>query len=59
MGARKGTHNVLMGNLREGDHLKNLGIDRRIILTWFFEKWIEGAGTGSIWIRLGTGGWFL
>jgi hypothetical protein len=29
-------------NLREGDHLENPSIDKRIILKWIFEKW-DGA----------------
>jgi hypothetical protein len=33
------------GDLREGDHLKNPGVDRRIILKWIFKKW-NGAWTG-------------
>jgi hypothetical protein len=32
------------GNLREGDHLKDPGIDRRIILKMIFEKWDGGHG---------------
>jgi hypothetical protein len=27
------------GNLRVRDNFANLGIDRRIILTWNFKKW--------------------
>ena len=30
------------GNLREGDHLKDPGVDVRIILKWIFEKWDGG-----------------
>jgi len=43
------------GNLRERDHLEDLGIDGRIILRWIFGKWYVGAWTVSIWIRIGTG----
>ena len=30
------------GNLREGDHLKDLGVDGRILLKWVLDKW-DGA----------------
>jgi len=32
------------GNLRERDHLEDLGIDGRIILSWIFRKWGVGHG---------------
>jgi hypothetical protein len=44
------------GNLRERDHLKDPGVDGRIILRWSFRRWDVGAKTGSVWLRIGTGG---
>jgi len=44
------------GNLRERDDLEDLGVDGRIILRWIFRKWDVGVWTGSIWLRIGTGG---
>jgi hypothetical protein len=31
-----------MGDLREKDHLEDLGIDGRVILKWLFKKWDGG-----------------
>ena len=38
------------------DHLKDLGVDGRIIFKWMFKKWNGEAWTGFIWMRIGTGG---
>ena len=47
------------GDLRERDHLEEIGLDGRIILKWIFKKWDEEAWTGLICLRIGTGGWLL
>jgi hypothetical protein len=35
--------------------IEEIGVDERIILRWIFRKW-NGAQTGLIWLRIGTGG---
>jgi hypothetical protein len=30
------------GNLKERDHLKDIGLDENIILRWIFRKWDVG-----------------
>jgi len=47
------------GNLRERDYLVEPGEDGRIILRWIFRKWIGGAWTGFICLRIETSGWHL
>jgi hypothetical protein len=42
--------------VRERDHLEDPGIDKKVILSWIFRKWEVGVWTGSIWLRIGTGG---
>ena len=46
-------------NLWERDHLKDLGVGRRIILKWIFHKWDGLAWTGLISFRVRTGGGLL
>jgi hypothetical protein len=45
--------------VRERDHLEDPGIDGKIILRWIFGKWDVAAWTGSIRLRIGTGGGLL
>jgi hypothetical protein len=39
----------------ERDHLENVGVDGKIILTLIFKSW-NGAGNGLILLRIETGG---
>jgi len=41
------------------NHLEDHKVDGRIILRWIFRKWDMGVWTGSIWLRIGTGGGHL
>jgi hypothetical protein len=43
MGESRGAYRVLVGNLREGDHLEDTGVDGRIILKWISER-LDGGG---------------
>jgi len=38
MGERRDVYRVLVGNLKERDHLEDPGGDGRIILRWIFRK---------------------
>jgi len=57
-GEKSGTCRVLVWGLRERDYLEDTGVDERIILKWIFRKW-DGALTGLIWLKIGTGGGHL
>ena len=49
MRREEGYTGVWWGNLREGDHLEDPGVDGRKILRWIFRKWDRG---GMDWIYL-------
>jgi len=56
MGERRGVYRVLVG---KPDRLKNIYVDRNVILRRIFWKWYVGTWTESIWLRIGTGGGHL
>jgi hypothetical protein len=54
MGERRSTHR--WEDLMKGKHLKDPGVDGRVILKWTYKNWDGGARAGSIWPRIRTGG---
>jgi hypothetical protein len=56
MGTSRGVYRIFV---MERDHLKERGVDGRIILRWTFRKSEVGVWTGSSWLRIGTGGGHL
>lgn len=46
---------VLWGNMKEREHLEDMGLaDRRITLKWILKKCNERSGLDSVWFGLGT-----
>jgi hypothetical protein len=50
---------LLLEILKETDHSEDLGVDGRIILECFLEKWGGKLWIGYIWLMIGTSGGFL
>jgi hypothetical protein len=58
-GERRDAYRVSVGKLEVKSHLKDLGVEGRIILKLIFNKRVGGAWTRLIWLRIGTGGRLL
>jgi hypothetical protein len=57
-GERQVHTGFLWGDLREGYHLGDPGVDDRTISKQIFKKW-DGAWNGLSWLRIGTCGGLL
>ena len=55
VGDRRGHTGFYWGDLRERDHLEDLGVDGKIILKWSFKRRDGEAWTGLIWLRIVEG----
>jgi len=49
---------VWWGNLKEGDHPEDPGVDERIILRWICRKWDNGAWTEWIVVAQDRDRWW-
>jgi hypothetical protein len=53
------SYNILVGKPKEKSHLKELGVDGKIILEWILGKLGRRVWTGFIWLGIGTSGGLL
>jgi hypothetical protein len=63
MEKRTDLYRLLVGKPEGRDHLEDSGVGGGggwcVVLICILEKWDGGAWTGSIWLRIGTGGGLL
>jgi hypothetical protein len=56
VGEMRNAYKILVGNLKESDHLESQRVDRRIILEYILGKYFRRLWIGFIWLRIGTSG---
>jgi hypothetical protein len=59
MGETRNAYNILVGNLKERDHLEELGVDGKIIVGCISRKWSGNFWIGCIRLRIRTNGGVL
>jgi hypothetical protein len=59
MGEKTGACKILVGRPEGRHHLRDPGVDGKIILKWIFKTWDVGAWTELNWLRIATGGGLL
>jgi len=59
MGDRRGAYRVGWEELREKDHLEDLGVAGKKTFKWIFKKWGGKPWNGLIWIGIGIIGGHL
>jgi hypothetical protein len=52
-------YRILVGELREREHLTYQVLDGRIISKWIFQKQNRMVGIGFMWVRIATDDWLL
>jgi hypothetical protein len=51
---RKALTGFQYGVLKERDHMKDTGVDAKIILKWILKAYDGRGWSGLIWLRIGT-----
>jgi hypothetical protein len=58
-GRREAYTRFRRGNVKERDHLGDLGVVGNMMLRWIFRKWVVRTRTGLSWLRIEAGGGHL
>jgi hypothetical protein len=56
MGEMRNAYKIPLGKCERKNHSEDLGVDGKIILKWFLEKYSEKSWTGCICLVIGASG---